>query len=208
MKNNIKKKAISKEEIARAFILFAKAVGEYLDELEEKISQDEYKESDHPRDKNGQYKKKSSSKETSKDIQSKIDKLNNIDWNNDNTLDGLNKETLEEYDLEDKPISLKKNIINKNKNNHKDITEEDAKIILANSLYKPELVIKANKNKLAYHNFITRIGKDKNTIVLLELSDEKEKYEIVNFHYLRDNSRLLKELLHERIMEKERNKKS
>ncbi len=208
MKNNIKKKAITKEEIARAFILFAKAVGEYLDELEEKISQDEYKENEHPRNKNGQYKKKGSSEETSKDIQAKIDKLNNIDWNNDNTLDGLNKETLEEYGLEDKPISLKKNIINKNKNNHEDITEEDAKIILANSLYKPELVIKANKDKLAYHNFITRIGKDKNTIVLLELSDEKEKYEIVNFHYIRDNSRLLKELLHERIMEKERNKKS
>ena len=58
--------------------------------------------------------------------------------------------------LEDKPILLKKNIIEKNKLNHPDITEEEAKRIIGNALYRPELILKANAEKTAYHNFISR----------------------------------------------------
>ena len=45
------------------------------------------------------------------------------------------------------------------------------------TLYKPETILKANPNKPAYHNFISRTDDKHSDIVLLELSDEKENYQ-------------------------------
>ena len=148
---------------------------------------DEWKENEYERDENGRFKGNSDSKKNNNDdIQTKIDSLNSIDFSRDNKLPNLNKDTLEQYGFEDKPVILKKNIIEKNKTNHPDITDDMAREIIGNSLYKPEAVLKANKEKPAYHNFITRLDDDKNSIVLLELSEEKDNYEIVNYHYLDD----------------------
>ena len=149
---------------------------------------DSWKESEHDRDENGRFKGNGGSKSESNndDIQVKIDSLKKIDFSKDNKLPNLNKDTLKQYGFEDKPVLLKKNIIEKNKVNHPDITDDMAREIIGNSLYKPEAILKANKDKPAYHNFITRLKDDKNSIVLLELSDEKENYEIVNYHYLDD----------------------
>ena len=147
---------------------------------------DEWKESEHDRDENGRFKGNGSSSKSNNDIQAKIDILKSIDFSKDNTLPNLNQDTLEQYGFEDKPVLLKKNIVEKNKANHPDITDDMAREIIGNSLYKHEAVLKANKDKPAYHNFITRLKDDKNSIVLLELSDEKENYEIVNYHYLDD----------------------
>lgn len=149
--------------------------------------EDEWKESEHDRDENGRFKGNGSGSKNNNDIQAKIDSLNNIDFSKDNKLPNLNQDTLEQYGFEDKPVLLKKNIVEKNKLNHPDITDDMAREIIGNSLYKPEAVLKANKDKPAYHNFITRLKDDKNSIVLLELSDEKENYEIVNYHYISDN---------------------
>lgn len=160
---------------------------------------DEYDETKHERDENGRFKSNGSSENNSDDIQAKIDSLNSIDFTKDNTLPNLNKETLEEYGFEDKSIVLKKNIIEKNKVNHPDITDDMAREIIGNSLYKPEVVLKANKDKPAYHNFITRLKDDKNSIVLLELSDAKENYEIVNYHYISDDGVNRKEKIDNKI---------
>lgn len=107
----------------------------------------------------------------------------------------LNKDTLNKFNLEDKPILLKKNIIEKNKLNHPDITEEEARRIIGNALYKPETILKANLNKPTYHNFISRTDDKHSDIVLLELSDEKENYEIVNYHIIKNRQREQKEKL-------------
>ena len=123
-------------------------------------------------------------KEQQAEIESKIKQLDNIDFTKEATLPNLPSFVLKRYGLEDKPILLKDYIINKNLRSHKDITLEDTKIIFSHSLYKPEAILKANKDKPAYHNFISRVGEHKNTIVLLELSETKENFEIVNFHYL------------------------
>lgn len=45
---------------------------------------------------------------------------------------------------------------------------------------------------MPYYNFIARYPKD-NTVVLLEMSDVKDNYEIVNFHLIRDRGRRGKE---------------
>ncbi len=163
---------------------------------------DSWKESDHDRDENGRFKNKGGSSESNiNDIQEKIDSLKNIDFSKDNKLPNLNKDTLEQYGFEDKPVVLKKNIIEKNKVNHPYITDDMAREIIGNSLYRPEVILKGHKDKPAYHNFITRLKDDKNSIVLLELSDEKENYEIVNYHIIKNRQRTQKEKLDKNIKE-------
>lgn len=176
--------------------IFNQWMDSYLDSSPKNQAQndkveDEWKENEHDRDENGRFTGNGSSESNSKsnngDIQAKIDSLKNIDFSKDNKLPNLNQDTLEQYGFEDKPVLLKKSITEKNKANHPDITDDMAREIIGNSLYKPEAVLKANKDKPAYHNFITRLKDDKNSIVLLELSDEKENYEIVNYHYISDD---------------------
>lgn len=101
----------------------------------------------------------------------------------------LSKLVLEKYGLKDKPILLKKNIINRNRIQHSDISDSDAVRILGNALYKTEVVLKGNNNKYAYHNFITRTDDEHSDLVLVELSDEKEHYEIVHYFVVRNKSR-------------------
>ncbi len=163
---------------------------------------DEWKENDHDRDENGRFKSKGGSREnSSNDIQAKIDSLKNIDFSKDNKLPNLNKDTLEQYGFEDKAVVLKKNIIEKNKASHPDITDDMARKIIGNSLYKPEAVLKANRDKPDYHNFISRTDDKHSDIVLLELSDEKENYEVINYHIIKNRQRTQKEKLDKNIKE-------
>lgn len=64
------------------------------------------------------------------------------------------------------------------------------------------MILKANIDKPAYHNFISRTDDKHSDLVLLELSDEKENYEIVNYHVVRDKDRNKKEELHKKIINK------
>ena len=183
-----------------------------------------FKEEEHPRDENGQFKKGSgendkqedkeetnnedSSEEDKqkeeKEIQDKIDKVYSSDLSKACILPELTTFIQKKYGFTNKQISLKENIIIKNNNRHNEITEELAKDILSNSLYKPESILKGNPEKENYHNFITRIGEDKNTIVLLDVDETKDYYEIVNYHIIDDDGFFWKKKKDERI----RNKKS
>ena len=183
-----------------------------------KADTNNFKEEKHKRDKDGKFTKGSgednkqedkeetnnedSSEEEKqkeeKEIKEKIEQLEKIDWTKDNTLPNLNKNTLKELNLEDKPVLLKKNIIEKNKLNHPDITEEEAKRIIGNALYRPELILKANAEKTAYHNFISRTDDKHSDLVLLELSDEKENYEIINYHIINNPARNRKINIHKK----------
>ena len=175
--------------------------------LEKQATCDEWQEEKHKRDKNGRFAKNGSNNsatlsETDKEIEEKINQLKNIDWNKVNILPKLNKDILKQYGLKDKPVLLKKNIIEKNKLNHPDITNDEAIRIIGNALYKTETVLKGNINKHTYHNFITRTDDEHSDIVLLELSDEKENYEIINYHIIRNVDRQRKEKLHQNIINK------
>ena len=116
-----------------------------------------------------------------------------IDASKDNILPGLNLETLQTLGVSDKPVLLKKTIIEKNLKRHPEVNEEDFRDIIGISLYHPEEILPANQDKPAYYNFITRIGDDKNTITLLEIAETKDNYEIVNFHWLNNRQRSQKE---------------
>lgn len=193
-----------KTELIKAFNLFVTIFNKWL---EKQATCDEWQEEKHKRDKNGRFAKNGGNNsatlsETDKEIEEKINQLKNIDWNKDNILPKLNKDILKQYGLKDKPVLLKKNIIEKNKLNHPDITNDEAIRIIGNALYKTETVLKGNINKHTYHNFITRTDDEHSDIVLLELSDEKENYEIINYHIIRNVDRQRKEKLHQNIINK------
>lgn len=90
-----------------------------------------------------------------------------------------------------KPLVLKKNIIEKNKNNHPEIDIKEYNKILLNGIYKADVMFKTDPNS-EYFNFV-HYNEGHNPQVLIELSETKNNYEIVNFHWLRDKS--LKEKL-------------
>ncbi|MDO6994572.1 hypothetical protein Q5M87_11205 [Brachyspira innocens] len=128
-------------------------------------------------------------KNNKEEKQKEICKLKNIDWTKDNILPNFPKSFLKKQGLEDKPILLKKNIIDRNKQQHPDITEEQAIRILGNSLYKTEAVLKGKSKRPDYYNLITRIDDKHNDLVTVELSNEKDNYEIVHFFVIRNTTR-------------------
>ncbi|MEI0799610.1 hypothetical protein R4Q14_14965 [Brachyspira intermedia] len=167
-----------------------------------------FKEEEHERDKDGKFTKGSgednkqedkeetnnedSSEEKQKEekeIKEKIEQLEKIDWTKDNTLPNFPKSFLKKQGLEDKPILLKKNIIERNKQQHPDITEEQAIRILGNSLYRTEAILKGKSKRPDYYNLITRIDNNYNDLVTVELSNEKDNYEIVHFFIIRNTTR-------------------
>ena len=154
---------------------------------------DSWDETKYDRDENGRFTGNGSSSISNNDIQAKIDSLNSIDFSKDNKLPNLNKDTLEQYGFEDKPVLLKKEVIDKNKRDHSDIDETLSKRIIGNGLYRPEAILKGNKDKPDYYNFISRTDDNHSDIVLVELSDKKENYEIINYHIIKNRQRKQKE---------------
>ena len=131
-------------------------------------------------------------------IQKKIASIH-IDFSKDNYLPRLNDETLKKLGKPDKPVLLKLDIIEKNRKEHSDLSDADYNYIIGKSLYDHDSVVPANKKKPAYFNFMCRIGENKHTVVLLEMSETKDSYEIVNLHFLKDRQRKQKEKRGEEI---------
>jgi hypothetical protein len=129
--------------------------------------------------------------------QKKIDSIK-IDFSRDNTLPGLNKEDLAELGLKkDKPVLLKKNIIEKNKAAHPNVKESEYAYIIGLSLYNSELRLPGHETKPRF-NFIARVGENKSSVVLLEVAETAENYEIVNLHWLHERQRTQKEKMGEK----------
>ena len=163
-----------------------------------------FKEEEHKRDKDGKFTKGSgendkqkekeetnnedSSEEKQKEekeIKEKIEQLEKIDWTKDNTLPNFPKSFLKKQGLEDKPILLKKNIIERNfYDRHKDIDKEKAIKILGNALYKTDDIFYGREYRPNYYNFIHYADDGRNDLVLVEIEDTKENYEIVHFYRL------------------------
>ena len=170
---------------------------EFLKQYENvKRSLNEFHESDHPRDKDGQFSSKEEgnahNKDRQKEIQKKINSVS-IDFDKDNVLPELNKKELETFksfgiDVKGKKVLFKKSTLDRNKIEHSDLSKEDYDKYIGRCLYSPEAVFRGNKDK-PYFNMVTRIGDDKNSVVLLDLDLSKDNLEIVHFHLLRDKAR-------------------
>ena len=87
-----------------------------------------------------------------------------------------------------KPVVIKKNIFEKNKQSHSDLTPVQSRDILQSALYNADLYGQNQKAKRPY-NWIVINTKDKtgnNRLVLLEVNDKKDNVEIVHWHYIRE----------------------
>lgn len=115
-----------------------------------------------------------------------IDKEDYINAEKDIPLPNINHQVLKNLGKKDKPLILKSNIIKKNKKNHPEILIEEYNDILSKGLQSTDLVFKTD-NKNEYYNFI-HFDNSTNEQILVELSENKDNYEIVNFYKFSDKS--------------------
>lgn len=139
---------------------------------------DEY-DLNQPRDEYGRW--------TSSGIQQKINSVK-IDFTKDNILPELNEEDLEELGVESKPVLLKKSVVDRNLREHPDVKKEDYNKIIGEALYNPDAVFPANAEK-PYFNFLARLNNEKSSVVLLEVANNKDNYEIVHLHWAKNKQR-------------------
>lgn len=161
----------------------------------------DFDESKHKRDEGGKFSttesdaggsedkrpfKQAGSVASPEDKQKKIDSIK-IDFSKDNVLPRLNVEDLEKLGKEDKPVLLKKNIIDRNAKRHPDVKPEEYNAMIGKALYASDAIIPSNKpDKPNYYNFVKYLEHD-NSVVLLELDSGKDNHEIV--HVIKMNNK-------------------
>ena len=83
----------------------------------------------------------------------------------------------------EKPIVIKRNIFIKNKISHKDLKAEDSRKILKETLYSPNLYGQ-NQKKTRPYNWILIHLADRKSAIIVEVNENKNNVEVVNWHYL------------------------
>ena len=81
-----------------------------------------------------------------------------------------------------KPVVIKKNVFEKNKNKHKDLTPEDSRTILREALYQNNGYGQTQPITRPNYWVILRTS-DPNRVVILEVSNNKDNVEIVGWRY-------------------------
>ena len=167
-----------------------------------------FEEEKHPRDGDGKFAKNEGAKkgyDSRDDLNSIKNSLKkkmtptekiasvHIDFDKDNFLPELNDEDLAKMGVKiNKPVLVKKNIIDRNASEHSDLTDSDFENIVANALYAPSDVFKANKEKPYYHFAkvieVNSKGKPEIGLALLDVDDNKDNFELVHAHLVRDRS--------------------
>lgn len=112
-----------------------------------------------------------------------------IDFDRDNILPELNEEDLSKVGAkENKPVLLKKDVIDRNFIQHSDLTNEDFQTIISHALYEPSEIFLANDTKPYYHFAkvieVSSKNKPKIGLALLDVDDKKDKFEIVHAHFM------------------------
>ncbi len=82
-----------------------------------------------------------------------------------------------------KPIVIKKNVFEKNNKNHKDLTSGESRRILSNVFFSPNLYGQNQKATRPYNWILIHLA-DKNESVIVEVNENKDNVEVVNWHYL------------------------
>ena len=86
---------------------------------------------------------------------------------------------------EGKPVVIKKNIFEKNKRSHPDLTPEDGRQIIESALYRPTFYGQ-NRKISRPDNWIIIHKEGINSSVVIEVSKMKDAIEVVNWHYVDD----------------------
>ena len=117
------------------------------------------------------------------EIRKKINSVN-IDFDSDNTLPGLNKEDLIALGKEDKPVLLKKVIIDRNLLFHPDVQRSEYNFLIGQALYNYPTFFPGHKDD--YMNLVCKIDDKYNSLVLVQMSESKDNYEIIHFFRIND----------------------
>lgn len=98
------------------------------------------------------------------------------------TLPALPDAVLNAIGKKSKPVLLKKNILEKNRNHHKELSADDSRKILDRALYHSERVIQDKPSDKPNYWVMAKLD-DKSSIVTIEISENKENYEIVGWRF-------------------------
>lgn len=117
-----------------------------------------------------------------------------IDFTRDNLLPELNEESLAEMGLQkNKKVLVKASTIARNAQRHPDVRIEDAERLIGETLYSPQYLFKANDEK-PYFSFAKSMsisdekGKKEYGLVLLDVDTQKENFEVVHWHWVRERN--------------------
>lgn len=167
----------------------------------------QFNEEEHPRDGEGKFTYKELQELSAEQLKEKI--LNeqvkkkmtpaekiasvHIDFDRDNILPELNDEDLQKVGSKvNKPVLIKKNIIDRNAHEHSDLTDSDFENIIKNALYSPSEVFPAHKEKPYYHFAkvieVNSKGKPEIGLALLDIDETKDNFELVHAHFVRQRS--------------------
>ena len=89
----------------------------------------------------------------------------------------------EQTGVEKKEILIKKNIFDKNRIGHKELTPEDGRKILNAALYETTGFIKDKPATKPNYYMLVKLDNGKNAVVCLDTAPEKEYHEIVGWRY-------------------------
>ncbi len=116
-----------------------------------------------------------------------------IELGRDNILPELNEESLSEIGLtNNKPVLVKASTIERNLQKHNEVNPKDYDRLISEPLYSPEHIFKANKDK-PYYSFAKsmkvsdKTGKSIYGVVLLDVDNKKDNFEVVHWHWARDD---------------------
>lgn len=119
------------------------------------------------------------------DVIKSIDELTDADFTTPTRnvqLPAIPKNIDEAIGADGKPVIIKKNILEKNRDNH-NFTAHESRRILKDALYNPELIGRANpKNKSNY--WVTIKVDEKSPLVVMEVNNKKDYIEIVGWYTL------------------------
>ena len=82
-----------------------------------------------------------------------------------------------------KPVVIKKNIFEKNKKTHRDLSAQDSRGIIKAALYSPQLYGQNKKTSRPFNWILIHLA-DKHSSIVIEVNNNKDNYEIVGWHYL------------------------
>ena len=86
-----------------------------------------------------------------------------------------------------KPVLLKKNVLEKNKNNHPELSAEDNRKILDAALYHAEEIINDKPSAKPNYWVLAKID-GKSSMVTIEISETKDAHEIVGWRFASEKS--------------------
>lgn len=113
-----------------------------------------------------------------------------IDFTRDNLLPELNEESLAEMGLQkNKKVLVKASIIERNSVHHPDVKPEDAARLIGQTLYAPDDIFPGKSGTGKYFSFVKfieysdRDGKPRFGVVLLDINEHNDHFEIVHWHW-------------------------